>query len=105
MIAPINSFSIGFENLSVGMTKRSMTMDFTDIVSALKELDYTFDSFGISAALPLVDQYGEKSVEDVIHSNCNQEFLDRINPNNSLTVQENLPDLATEWWEHAALNK
>ena len=93
----------GRENLTLGLTKVGIYDTMSRILFSLKELNYEFIDITLMAELPLVDQYGNEESSVVIRGNFDSDILKQINPEKKYIVQDNMPSIANEWYEHPAL--
>lgn len=96
---------MGTENLSHGMTVEGMRIGVRDAIYAVKESGLNISDIMISYKYPLVDQSGNTTEEYVIKSTFSQETIDGLNDEKMAINTEDLPDLASEWWEHDVLNQ
>lgn len=94
---------LGKENLSSSMTTKGMKMAVLEAVYAVKGLKLDISDVGISVKYPLVDKLGNTTEEYVIKSDFDKETIDKLNDNKHAIDIDNLPDIATSWWEHPAI--
>jgi len=95
---------MGDENITTGMTKGGMLSDIKDL---LRELPATFDfeveKMTFEVWLPLVDEYGNEEISDVITMTVSRDNWENINWDNFFA--EDLPDIAEDYWIHPALQE
>lgn len=87
---------------STDSMKNSMRVQTHDILRDVNDID-DVSTVNIGFRLPLQDQYGEESVEDVMNLVFYEETINKINFDNVL--QDNMPDIADEYWNHPALDE
>ncbi|MBP1971493.1 outer membrane biosynthesis protein TonB [Virgibacillus natechei] len=95
----------GRDNLTLNSVKSGIYRTMSNILFELKELDYNFIDITLMAELPLVDQYGNEELSVVIRGNYDNNTLENINPENKYIVEENIPNLAIEWYEHPTMQE
>ena len=93
----------GRENFTLGLTKTGIHDSMTRILFSLKELDYDFLDITLMAELPLVDQYGNEELSVVMRGHFDSGVLEQINPDNKYIVQDNIQNIAIDWYEHPAM--
>ena len=101
---PDNNFSLikfkGTENLTNKMTIKGMYLDMFNILKSIQPVINTSVDFNV--VYPLIDEYGNKEDVIVIKATYKKKTIKKIIFDNVLW--ENTPNLADEWWNHAALN-
>lgn len=90
----------GKENLSDKMTVKSIQLTVRDAVYVIKELDLNIDHIKVNVKYPFTDKYGNSSDRYVIKSNYSGDTIKRLNKDRKNFKEENLPDIADEWWAH-----
>lgn len=94
----------GKENLSDDMTTKSIQLIVRDAVYAIKDLGLTIDEITVNVTYPFKDKYGNTSRRDVIQSKYSGTTIKRLNANKKNFKQENLPNIAEEWWIHPSFD-
>src|SRR5690606_4973824 len=89
------------ENMTNNMTRLSILMDTKKI------FEHLFKVEGVSQAvlkwqLPLVDQYGNEQLGEVLRVEINKEIADKINWENF--DYKNIPNISLDYFEHPAFN-
>jgi hypothetical protein len=92
---------IGSDNLSNDWIKKGMWIDIEDTLKEARDLDFEEVEFNI--LFPLVDTYGNSSNEVVMKAGFSKEVLRKINWENF--ISDNIPKVASSYWEHGALSR
>ena len=90
----------GSDNLTTNMIRKGMWMEGTDILKALQSCE-NISEVVLYWSFPMVDAYGKSITDTVMKIDVSKETLDNINFEQFLF--ENLPEIADEYFEHAAL--
>lgn len=90
----------GSDNLTTNMIRKGMWMEGTDILKTLQSCE-NISEIVLYWSFPMVDAYGNSVTETVMKIDVSKETLDNINFERF--IFENLPEIADEYFEHAAL--
>ena len=96
----VDIYLSGQDGFSVSLIRKGMWMEATDI---LRELQPRTDLERVTIfwSFPLIDSYGNSTTETVMKVLFEKETLDKINFERF--DWNNIPDIADEYYEHAAL--
>lgn len=97
----VDIYLVGKDNFSASMIRGGMLIQANDILSALQSRD-DIGYISLFWSFPLVDIYGNSSMETVMKVTFYKETLDKINFEKF--DYNNIPEICDAYYQHAALN-
>lgn len=97
----IVSINFKYENLTASMTKKGMIIESSELMEKLFTSDLPIQEVVIFIKTPLIDQYGNSSLDTVMKCSLNKETAAKINWENRLIID--FPKIFNQYWEHPAL--
>jgi len=101
-VSATNHVNISFNTigLSVGMDKNAANSDVKEALEKIQALE-EIESVTFIGNGELVDEYGNSESEKILTYDFDRETMDKINYDN--VVIDNIPDIATDYYQHPAL--
>lgn len=86
---------------SAEQTKNSIEMDMTDTLVELVKLEENISYIDLMAQMEMSDVYGNESLGTAARMYFEADTINQINPDNPLTIQENIQQVADHYNMHA----
>lgn len=101
-VSATNHVNISFNTigLSVGMDKNAANSDVKEALEKIQALE-EIESVTFIGNGELVDEYGNSESEKILTYDFDRETMNKINYDN--VVIDNIPDIATDYYQHPAL--
>lgn len=101
-VSATNHVNISFNTigLSVGMDKNAANSDVKEALEKIQALE-EIESVTFIGNGELVDEYGNSESEKILTYDFDRETMDKINYDN--VAIDNIPDIATDYYQHPAL--
>lgn len=101
-VSATNHVNISFNTIgwSVGMDKNAANSDVKEALEKIQALE-EIESVTFIGNGELVDEYGNSESEKILTYDFDRETMDKINYDN--VVIDNIPDIATDYYQHPAL--